>query len=102
MRYDTPIYFVKNVGKYYDAEAGEWVQGTKSKVKKYVNIASMSAQRQQTVFGDVNSRRYILRFQRLYQNGAYDFIEIDGKSYQVETERVPSGRSSLVVVRNGD
>ena len=100
MRYDKPLYFVSNIDKHYDAELGEWVQGQTSRVKKFANITAMSANRQQVIFGDVSNKRLIVRLQRVY-NEPYDLLEIDGKSYQVDTEHVTSDSLSLVVVANG-
>ena len=100
MRYDKPLYFVSNVDKHYDAELGEWVQGQTSRVKKYGNITSMNANRQQVIFGDVSNKRLIVRLQRVYRE-PYDLLEIDGKSYQVDNEHVTSDSLCLVVVANG-
>ncbi len=100
MRYDKPLYFVSNVDKHYDAELGEWVQGQTSRVKKFANITAMSENRQQVIFGDVSNKRLIVRLQRVYCK-PYDLIEINGKSYQVDTEHVAKGSLSLVVVANG-
>lgn len=100
MRYNTPIYFVKNIGKHYDAELGVWVQGSDNKALKRANVTDMSATRQSTIFGDVSSSRLVVRLQQAY-NDSYDYIEINGKTYQVETKRVPSNSQSLVVIENG-
>ena len=100
MRYDKPLYFVSNVGKHYDAELGEWVHGETSRVKKFANITAMSANRQQVIFGDVSNKRLVVRLQRIYRK-PYDLLEIDGKSYQVDNDRITSDSLSLVVVANG-
>ncbi|CEN29141.1 hypothetical protein [Pseudolactococcus piscium] len=100
MRYDKPIYFVSNVGKHYDVELGEWVQGQTSRIKKFANITAMSENRQQVIFGDVSNKRLIVRLQRVYRE-PYDLLEIDGKSYQVDNKHVTSDSLSLMVVANG-
>ena len=100
MRYDKPLYFVRNIDKHYDAELGEWVQGETSRVKKFANITAMSENRQQVIFGDVSNKRLIVRLQRVYRE-PYDLLEIDGKSYQADNEHVTSDSLSLVVVANG-
>ena len=63
-------------------------------------MTHMSAERQQKVFGDVKANRYIIRLQREYID-SYDYIEMDGKNYTVDTERFPSDKQSLVVIQNG-
>lgn len=100
MRYDTPIFFVKKTDKCYDPEAGEWIQGVTVRVKKYANITHMGAERQQAMFGDVKANRLVVRLQRVYSE-AYDLIEICGKAYHTDTERLPGGTQSLVVMQNG-
>ncbi len=99
MRYDTPLFFVKEGKKLYDPDVGAWVKGESVRTKKYGNITHMSAERQRVVFGDVKSDRYVIRLQRVYTR-AYDFIEIDGKAYTVDMERCPSSKQSLVVTGN--
>lgn len=100
MRYDTPVIFVKDTGKRYDPDSGEWIKGEPVRVKKYANVTHMGVERQQAVFGDVRADRFILRLQRVYRQ-PYDFIELDGKRCAVDTERCPSDRQGLVVIRNG-
>ena len=100
MRYDVPLFFVKETEKHYDPELGEWIQGEKVRTKKYSNVTHMGAERQQAVFGDVSSKRFVVRLQRAYKQ-PYDYIEIDGKSYHTDTERLPSDKQSLVVVMDG-
>ena len=100
MRFDTSIYFVSTSGKHYDPVAGEWIVGQPEKVKRYANVTHMGAQRQQAVFGDVQADRLVVRLQRAY-TVAYDHVEIAGKSYQVEKDKMPSDKEVLVVVRYG-
>lgn len=54
----------------------------------------------QAVFGDIRSDRYVIRLRRLFK-GTFDAVEIDGVRYLADTERLPSDRQSLVVVKNG-
>ena len=69
-------------------------------MKRWANVTHMSAERQQTVFGDIRSDRYVIRLRRPFK-GAFDTVEIDGVRYLADTERYPSDRQSLVVVKNG-
>jgi len=100
MRHDTLIYFIKQTDKHYDPEAGAWVQGEKVRISKRANVTHMGAERQQAVFGDVKASRLVVRLQRAYTS-AFDYIEIDGKTYHVDSEKLPSDTQSLVVVQNG-
>lgn len=100
MRYGTPVFFVKETARYYNPDTSEWVQGESSKVKRWANVTHMSAERQQRTFGDVRSNRFVVRLRRAFTDD-YDFIEISGKTYTVDTERCPSDKQSLVVIENG-
>lgn len=100
MRYDTPLLFVKSGSKVYDPDTGKWEKGSDIRIKKYANVTHMSAECQQKVFGDVKANRYIIRLQREYID-SYDYIEMDGNNYTVDTERFPSDKQSLVVIQNG-
>lgn len=100
MRFDVPISFVKETDKHYDPVAGEWIQGEPVRTKKYANVTHMGAERQQAVFGDVKANRLVVRLQRVYK-APYDYIEITGKLYRADTERLPGDTQSLVVMQNG-
>lgn len=100
MRYNTPLFFVCAGKQEYDPDAGEWKAEAESRVKRWANVTHMSAERQQTVFGNIRSGRYVIRLRRPFK-GTFDAIEIDGVRYLADTERYPSGRQSLVVVKNG-
>lgn len=100
MRYDTPLFFVQNNEKQYDPDTGEWSKGEPLKTKRWANVTHMGAERQQAVFGDVKANRFILRLQRVFTE-SYDSIEMNGKTYTVDTERCPGDKQSLVVIQNG-
>lgn len=100
MRYDTPLYFVSEGSKKYDPDTGKYIISDPIKTKKYANVTDMGAERQQVVFGDVSSKRKVVRLQRAYIS-LYDYIEINGSKYYVNSENVPSDKQSLVVIRNG-
>ena len=98
MRYGTPVVFVRENEKHYDPDSGEWTKSETVRVKKYANVTHMSAERQQAVFGDVRSNRFIVRLQRAYRP-SYDYVELNGKRCTVESERCPSDKQSLVVIQ---
>lgn len=100
MRYNKVVYFVKESEKRYDPDLGEWVHGEPVKSKKYANVTHIGAERQQVVFGDVKSERFIVRLQRAYTK-PYDYLEYNGKKYTVDTERCPSDKQSLAVMKSG-
>ena len=99
MRYNTPVVFVKKEDKVYDPDSGIW-KWDETRTKKYANVTDMGAQRQQAVFGDVKSSRKVVRLQREY-NEDFDYVEINGEKYWPDNEKLPSGRQSLVVIKDG-
>lgn len=64
MRYNTPLFFVCAGKKEYDPDAGEWKVEAESRVKRWANVTHMSVERQQAVFGDIRSDRYVIRLRR--------------------------------------
>lgn len=100
MRYDAPVFFVCAGEKEYDPDAGEWKAEAESRTKRWANVTHMSAERQQAVFGDIRSDRYIIRLRRPFK-ASFDAVEIDGVRYLADTERYPSDRQSLVVMKSG-
>lgn len=100
MRYDKPIFFVDEMPKVYDPDLGNWSKAEQTKTKVWANVTHMSAERQQKIFGDVCSERFVLRLQRPYLS-SYKYIEMNGKCYYVDTERCPGDKESLVVIENG-
>ena len=52
------------------------------------------------MFGDVKPNRYVVRLQRAFDR-SFDYIEMEGKAYTVDTDRYPTDRCSFVVTENG-
>lgn len=100
MRYSTPVFFVKEGKKQYDPDTGVWSSEENVRTRKYANITHIGVERQKAVYGDVKSDRIVVRLQRSYAK-EYDHIEISGEKYIIDTERCPSDRKSLVVIKNG-
>ena len=100
MRYNTPIIFVKSGRKEYDPDNGIWNEEKSIREKKYANVTHMNSERQKAVFGDVKPNRYAIRLQRAFDR-PYDYIEMEGKAYTVDTDRYPTDRCSFVVTENG-
>lgn len=98
MRFNIPLFFVKEATKQYDPDSGLWIAGESIRTKKYGNMTHMSAERQRAVFGDVKSDRYIIRLQRAYTK-AYDYIEVGRNRYIVDVERCPHSKQSLMVTK---
>ena len=99
MRYITPLFFVQETEKRYDPDSGEWTGGEPIRTKRRANVTHMGAERQQAVFGDVRSNRFVVRLQRAFAK-PYDYIEMGGKTYTVDTGRCPGDKHSLVVIEN--
>lgn len=98
MRYDTEITFVnKSSESHYDPDLGEYVEGEPFKTITTANVTDLGTERSVKLFGDIREGALVIRTQPLFLIPEWDFIEIDGKSYQLTTARQPFNRNSLVV-----
>ena len=99
MRYDTPVFFVKEPDKHYDPVAGEWIQGEPVRTKKYANVTHMGAERQQAVFGDYKKQRKVVRLLHPYMK-QWDYLYLDGDpntKYQFASNTALRQKQSLIV-----
>lgn len=98
MRYDTEITFVKNSSEsYYDPDLGEWIETEPTITETVANVTDLGTDRSVTIFGSIKQGAKVIRTQPLFLIPEWDFIEIDGKSYQLTTARQPLDRNSLIV-----
>ena len=83
MRYNTPLFFVCAGKKEYDPDASEWKAEAESRVKRWANVTHMSAERQQAVFGDIRSDRYVIRLRRPFK-GTFDAVEAADEHWDIQ------------------
>ena len=86
MRYDKRIYFVKEGEDEYDYNTGNYVTGEPIKDEVWANVSDMGTQRQTLIFGALKQGALTVRIQNKVEQ-PFDYIEIDGQSYNVASTR---------------
>ena len=98
MRYMDEIIFVKRSSdSKYDSDLGEWIEGEAEITLTNANVTDMGTDRSVAVFGSVKEGAKVIRTQPLFSIPKFDYIEFEGKTWQVTTARNPSFRNSLIV-----
>ncbi|EMW5544986.1 hypothetical protein AAFB30_002663 [Enterococcus faecium] len=98
MRFTDEIIFVKRSSdSKYDPDLGEWVEGKPERTRTEANVTDIGTDRSVTIFGSVEEGAKVIRTQPLFSIPEFDYIEFEGKTWQVTTARNPSFRNSLIV-----
>lgn len=98
MRYLEEITFVTEKNSYYDPELGEYVPGEIVRLGTSANVTDLGTDRSAEVFGDIKQGAKVIRLQPLFDiPDIWGYIEIDGKPYELTTDRQPIGRHTLIV-----
>lgn len=98
MRFTDEIIFVKRSSdSKYDPDLGEWVEGKPERIRTEANATDIGTDRSVTIFGSVEEGAKVIRTQPLFSIPAFDYIEIEGKTWQQVTARNPTYRNSLIV-----
>ncbi|EHG8746810.1 hypothetical protein J6E82_002026 [Enterococcus faecium] len=98
MRFTDEIIFVKRSSdSKYDPDLGEWVEGKPERTRTEANVTDIGTDRSVTVFGSVKEGAKVIRTQPLFSIPEFDYIEFEGKTWQITTARNPSFRNSLIV-----
>lgn len=98
MRFTDEIIFIKRSSdSKYDPDLVEWIEGEAERTLTNANVTDMGADRSVTVFGSVKEGAKVIRTQPLFSIPEFDYIEFEGKAWQVTTARNPSFRNSLIV-----
>lgn len=98
MRFTDEIIFVKRSSdSKYDPDLGEWVEGKPERTRTETNVTDIGTDRSVTIFGSVEEGAKVIRTQPLFSIPTFDYIEIEGKTWQQKTARKPAYRNSLIV-----
>lgn len=98
MRFTDEIISVKRSSDLkYDPDSSEWIEGEAERTLTNANVTDMGMDRSVTVFGSVKEGAKVIRTQPLFSIPKFDYIEFEGKTWQVTTARNPSFRNSLIV-----
>ena len=98
MRYDTDVTFIKNSeSSHYDPDLGEWIEDEPERITVGANVTDLGTNRSVALFGSIKQGAKVIRTQPLFEVPKWDVIEINGKSYQLTTDRQPLERNTLIV-----
>lgn len=98
MRYIDEVIFVKaSEESKYDPNLGEWVDGESQRTITLANVTDVGTDRLVTIFGDIKQGAKVIRLQPLFVVPEWDRIEIESKTYQLTTDRLPLNRTTLIV-----
>lgn len=97
MRYDTKVLFIKNgEGSHYDPDLGEWIEDEPTITATEANVTDLGTNRSVALFGSIKQGAVVIRTQPLFSIPTFDYIEIEGKTWQQKTARNPAYRNSLI------
>ncbi|EGO7728054.1 hypothetical protein FNP24_001448 [Enterococcus faecalis] len=98
MRYLDEITFVKKSSEsHYDPNSGEWIEEEPFRKTADVNATDIGTDRSITIFGSIKEGAKVIRTQPLFVIPEFDYIEFEGKTWEVITSRVPALRNSLII-----
>lgn len=98
MRYLDEITFVKKSSEsHYDPNSGEWIEEELFRKTADVNVTDIGTNRSITIFGSIKEGAKVIRTQPLFVIPEFDYIEFEGKTWEVITSRVPALRNSLII-----
>ena len=98
MRFDTPIYFVKNAEMVYDTTTGNYVTGSTGAEEsmRFADITDTGVNSLQLIYGELKQGSKTVRIQDVYTQ-PFDRIRIGSKLYKVDFTRTLRSKQTFIV-----
>ena len=98
MRFDTPIYFVRNAEMVYDTTTGDYVTGATgaNEDMRFADITDTGVNALQLVYGELRQGSKTIRIQDSYTQ-PFDQIRIGTKLYKVDFTRTLRSKQTFIV-----
>ena len=85
MRYDKKVYFVTE-GEEYNYDTGDYELVELVKHEAWANVSDTGTERMQLIYGALKQGAITVRIQGKCDE-AFDYVEVDGKEYNVDAFR---------------
>ena len=96
MRFDTPIYFEREVKPEYDSVTGNYIEKAPEKVLRYASVTDSSTDTLTLVYGELRQGSLTIRLQNHY-SAPFDRIRVGDKVYRKDMERKLRTKHTFVV-----
>ena len=96
MRFDDVVYFCKESEPELNKNSGDYEVGQTEKQEVFANVTNLGLEQVMTMFGSLDVDAKTVRIQEKY-DAPFDFIEIEGVSYRVQTSRLYRGKQTFIV-----
>lgn len=96
MRFDTPIYFEREVQPEYDAITGNYIEKEPDRVLMYASVTDSTTETLNLVYGELRQGSLTIRLQNHYSE-PFDRIRVGGKVYRKDMERRLRTKHTFVV-----
>ena len=96
MRFDEPVYFVKDLPGQYNAQTGDYDDGDTQEVFRYANITDAGETTMNLVYGRIKQGALVIRIQGGLP-GPFDYIRIGTKRFRADRVRQLRRLSVFVV-----
>lgn len=86
MRFDTPIFFVKDSPAEYDATTGNYIESPPIETQAFASVTDTGAQTLNLVYGELKQGSLTIRLQN-HIGISFDRIRVGDKYYRKDMER---------------
>lgn len=97
MRFDTPIYFIKEVRGEYDPSTGDYDKPTLTETLRFASANDTQSEALKLLYGSIPEGSLIARLQTKYEE-PFDYIRIGEKHYKVVRERRLRTKHTFILV----